>query len=275
MGNPVIKIIGHSLNAISIISPRYASIKALNLFATPRKGRVLENQKSFLNTSKTLYLKHNDLDIATYHWKGSGKTILLAHGWESNTHRWETLILNLKKLNYNVVALDAPAHGASSGKQFNAVLYSECIDVVVKHYKPQTIIGHSVGGMSTGFYQYNYKNNTIEKLILLGAPAEFTGVFKRYVDMMGYNKRIENGLNSIVVERFNKKPSYFSLSNFSKTIDTETLVVHDTEDKIIPYSDAKKIAKNHRNVQFISTSGFGHGLRNEVVNKHIIDFLKS
>ncbi|WP_452219578.1 alpha/beta fold hydrolase [Lacinutrix salivirga] len=273
MANPIIKIIGNSLNAISYISPRYASKQALNLFATPRKGRVSESQKTFLDTSEAFQLHYKNLNIATYQWKGSGQTILLAHGWESNSQRWEPLINVLKKYEYNIIAMDAPAHGASGGKQFNAILYSECINVVAKHFNPQIIIGHSVGGMAAGFYQYNYQNKNLEKLILLGAPSEFTGVFKRYVDMMGYNERIENGLNSLVLKRFKFKPSYFSLANFVKAIDTKTLIIHDTNDKIIPYNDAELIANSHKNATFVSTNGFGHGLRNDEVNTHILDFI--
>ncbi|AUC82290.1 alpha/beta hydrolase [Lacinutrix sp. Bg11-31] len=275
MANSIIKIIGNSLNAISYISPKYASDKALDLFATPRKGRVLENQKAFLDSAKTHQLKYEDFNILTYNWKSTGKTILLAHGWESNTHRWEVLINQLRALDYNVIALDAPAHGASSGKQFNAVIYSECIHLTVEHYKPDIIIGHSVGGMASGFYQNKYQNKNLEKLILLGAPSEFTGVFKRYVDMMGYNKRIENGLNNLVLERFNNLPSYFSLANFAKNIETETLIIHDVEDKIIPYNDAKLIVENHKKATFISTTGYGHGLRNDVVNNHILEYIAS
>ncbi|WAC01735.1 alpha/beta hydrolase [Lacinutrix neustonica] len=275
MSNSIIKLIGSAFNLISYFSPRYASVKALDLFATPRQGRILDSQKAFLDTAETVRLKYEDLKITTYQWKGTDKTILLAHGWESNTHRWEDLILLLKDLDYNVVSLDAPAHGASSGTQFNAVVYSECIHVAAEHFNPQIIIGHSVGGMSTGFYQYTYQNKSLEKLILLGAPSEFTGVFKRYVEMLGYNKRIERGLNKLVVERFNKAPSYFSLANFAKTIHTKTLIIHDIQDKIIPYNDAEQIAKNHNNVEFITTDGFGHGLRNDTVYKHVLDFIAS
>ncbi|APX99524.1 alpha/beta hydrolase [Lacinutrix venerupis] len=275
MSKKIVKIIGSSLNALSLFAPEYASEKALDLFATPRQGRISEKQKAFLNTAKTFQLKHDGLDITTYQWQGDGKTILLAHGWESNSHRWQVLIEELQQLNYNIISIDAPAHGASTGKQFNAILYSECIHVAAQHYKPQIIVGHSVGGMSTGFYQHTYQNKDLEKLVLLGAPSEFTGVFKRYVDMMGYNKKIENGLNNLVVKRYNKQPSHFSLANFAKKIDTKTLLIHDVEDKIIPHSDAELIAKHHKNVEFISTKGYGHGLRNEVVNKHVIDFIQS
>ena len=275
MANPIIKIIGNSLNAISYISPKYASSKALHLFSTPQKGRVSEEQKTFLDSAETHQLKYENLTISTYNWKGTGKTILLAHGWESNTHRWEVLINQLTALNYNIIALDAPAHGASSGKQFNAVIYSECIHLTAEHYKADIIIGHSVGGMATGFYQNKYQNKNLEKLILLGAPSEFTGVFKRYVDMMGYNKRIENGLNNLVLKRFNNSPSYFSLANFAKNIDTKTLIIHDVEDKIIPYNDGEMIAENHKNATFISTTGYGHGLRDATVNNHILEYIAS
>lgn len=273
MANPIIKIIGNGINALSFISSEYASIKALDLFATPRQGRYNAEQESFINSAKKTILNYNDIQIATYNWKGNSKTVLLAHGWESNTHRWEDLIIKLKELDYNIIALDAPAHGNSSGKQFNAVLYSECINIVTKHYNVDILIGHSVGGMASGFFQYNYQNPDLEKIISLGAPATFTGVFKRYVDMMGYNKRVENGLNNLVVKRFNQKPSYFSLAEFSKKIKTKTLLIHDKKDKIIPYSDAELIAKNHKNAKLIATNGFGHGLRNEAVYNHVLDFI--
>ena len=269
----IVKLVGKTLNGLSYIAPKYASQKALNLFSTPRKGRVNEHQVSFLESATKAIIKYNHLDVATYVWKGTNKKILLAHGWESNTFRWNTLIEDLKKDNHTIIALDAPAHGNTSGKYFNAILYAECINEVVKKHQPDIIIGHSVGGMATGFYQYKYQNKKIEKLVLLGAPSEFTGVFKRYVDMLGYNERIENGLNNLVEERLNQKPEHFSLANFSKDIETKALLIHDEDDKIIPYEDAKLIAKNYKNATLISTKGSGHGLKSEAINKHITTFI--
>lgn len=277
MSNLIIKTVGTSLNALSYLSSRAASNKAMTLFCTPRKGRILEQHNPFLETASQFQLQYKNLNIATYQWKGTGQTILLAHGWESNSQRWKDLILQLKKIDseYNIIALDAPAHGATSGKQFTAILYSECINVVAKHFKPQIIIGHSVGGMATGFYQHTYQNKSIEKLVFLGAPSEFRGIFDNYINMMGYNTRIANGLDAIVKSRFNRLPSYYSLAQFSKTIETETLLIHDTKDKIIPYSDAKLIITHHKNAKLISTQGFGHGLKDNSVYRDIIEFIKS
>ena len=149
----IVKTVGAILNGVSYISPEYASKKALNLFATPRKGRVTDAEIPFLETAFKKEVKYQDLEIMTYRWPGKNKTILLAHGWESNTARWSFLIKELKTLDYNIVSIDAPAHGSSDGKQFNAVLYSECINAVVNTYKPEIIIGHSVGGMASVFFQ--------------------------------------------------------------------------------------------------------------------------
>ena len=86
------KTVGALLNASSLISSKYAAAKALALFATPRKGDINEKQASFLNSAKKEQLDYNGNAIMTYQWNGHNKTVLLSHGWESNTSRWKTLI---------------------------------------------------------------------------------------------------------------------------------------------------------------------------------------
>ena len=273
MSSFVVKSIGKALNATSLISAKYASKKALNLFASPRKGRYNDSQKQLLANATYNELDYNNLKIATYHYKGSNKTVLLAHGWESNASRWSYLLDDLKSENYNIVLLDAPAHGNSDGKQFNAILYSECINVVAKAYNPDVLIGHSVGGMASVFCMHNHNLNFVNKMVLLGAPAHFTGVFTRYKSMMGYNHRISEGLDRIVLERFGKPTDYFSAANFTKEIEAEGLIIHDKKDRIIPYEDALLFANRYKNSELITTSGFGHSLKDKSITPRIISFI--
>ncbi|MDB9755625.1 alpha/beta hydrolase [Winogradskyella sp.] len=275
MSSFVIKSIGNTLNATSLLASKYASKKALNLFASPRKGRYTESQKNVIASSKLCVLNYKNFKIATYQWSGTNKTILLAHGWESNASRWDYILEDLKAQNYNIIALDAPAHGASGAKQFNAVLYSEFINVVAKKFKPDVLIGHSVGGMASVFCLYNHKSESIKKMILLGAPAHFTGVFARYKTMMGYNKRISRGLDAIVLERFGKPVDYFSAANFTGIIEAKGLIIHDKKDRIIPFEDAKLFANRYKNSELISTTGFGHGLKDKSLKPKIIEFINS
>ncbi len=269
----IIKLIGTYLNVLSYVSGNYAANKALHIFSKPRKGKLKPKQISFLQSAKQEFLKYEDFNIATYHWKGHKTTILLVHGWESNATRWKNKIKHFIEEGFNIIALDAPAHGASGSELFNALLYSEFINVVAKKYQPEVIIGHSVGGMASVFFQQKHQLDSLRKMVLLGAPSEFETILKNYIKLLGYNKKIEKHLNKVILKKFGAVPSEFSTSKFSKDIEAEGLIIHDVKDMIIPYSDAKLIYRNFKNSKLISTEGFGHSLNDTSVTKNILEFL--
>jgi len=269
------KIVGFYLNSLSFAAPKLAADKALYLFATPRKGKILDNQQEFLNTSVQEKIFLNEIPIMTYSWEGEGNTVLLAHGWESNAFRWSKLIQKLRTDNYHVVALDAPAHGESGSSQFNALLYAEFINEAVQRFQPQVLIGHSVGGMASAFYHKKYQFKELDKLVLLGTPSEFVNVFKNYTDLLGYNSRLRNHLNQMIVERFGNTPESFSAALHLNDIPTKGLVIHDRNDMIIPYDEALLINASFKNAKLITTEGLGHSLHHDSVNKYILEFLNS
>lgn len=276
MKNLIVKLIGNYYNLISYLSPHQAADKALYLFSKPRIGRKLsEEQREFLGTAYQEEYSYGKHSIMTYRWLGTKSTILLAHGWESNSHRWKNIICELKKRGHNVIALDAPGHGNSGSRFFNAILYSEFINVVATRFQPEIIIGHSVGGMSTVFFQNKYQLESVKKLILLGAPSEFTDVLKRYTDMLGYNRRITEQLNLTIIERFGGQPENFSTAKYLEAINSKGLIIHDEQDAVIPYSDALLIKNSFQNSKLITTKGLGHSLNDESVSNHIYDFIEN
>ena len=172
MKHIITKFIGAIINFISLFSARLAAKIAIRIFSSPRRKRIKESEKDFLETAFIEDIKYNDISIMTYRWLGKKDTVLLAHGWESNSCRWKELILKLKALDFNVIALDAPAHGLSGGKVFNAVIYSECINLVAKKFNANIVIGHSVGGMATTFFQHKYQLPTICLLYTSPSPRD-------------------------------------------------------------------------------------------------------
>jgi pimeloyl-ACP methyl ester carboxylesterase len=269
----IAKFVGAIINFISLFNPKVAGHMALKLFSSPRRKKLKETETDFLETAFIEDIKYKDISIITYRWLGKKETVLLAHGWESNSFRWKELIVKLTALDYNVIALDAPAHGRSGGKQFNAIIYSECINVVARKFNANIIIGHSVGGMATTFFQHKYQLPTVNKLILLGAPSNYAGVYSRYVKMMGYNSRIKRTIDDIVLERFQNRPEHFNAAKFSKAIEAKGLLIHDKNDTVIPYSDAEDFKNFYKNSKLITTEGYGHGLKSETVDEHIMAFI--
>ena len=148
--------------------------------------------------------------------------------------------------------------------------------MVCKHYNPEIMIGHSVGGMASVFYQNKYQSKNLEKLVLLGAPSEFKTILSNYHKLLNYNSRVVKSLDKLIEDTFGAPPSAFSTAKFARDInDIEGLIIHDKKDNIIPYSDAELIHKNFKNSQLIATDGFGHSLNHDEVYNHISNFINS
>ncbi|MGC1206007.1 MAG: alpha/beta hydrolase [Flavobacteriaceae bacterium] len=273
MSKYIPKIIGGFINFISLFSTTSASKIAIYIFSKPRKGGIDAEEKEFLETADKKVVFYNDIGIQTYQWIGNKPTVLLIHGWESNSYRWKDLIELLKSEDYNIISIDAPAHGNSGSKMFNAILYSECINVVINQFNIHTVIGHSVGGTAIAIALHNYNISSVKKLISLGAPSNFIALSKTYRKMMGFNKRVKKAMDSYYLQEFGHLPEYFTVANYSKNILAKGLIIHDRKDRIIPYKDAIEIARHYKNSKLIKTVGFGHGLKSEIVYNHILEFL--
>lgn len=273
MSKYIPKIIGGFINFISFFSLASASNIGIYIFSKPRKGSINPEEKEYLETSTQKVIYYNDIAIQTYHWQGNKPTVLLAHGWESNSYRWKDLIKKLKLEDYNIISIDAPAHGNSGSKTFNAILYSECINIVINTFNIHTIIGHSVGGTASAIALHNYEIASVKKLISLGAPSNFIALVENYRKMMGFNKRVMKAMDKYYLEQFGHLPKYFTVANYSKNIQAEGLIIHDKKDRIIPYTDAINITRHYKNSKLVKTTGFGHGLKSEKVYNHILNFL--
>lgn len=269
------KIYGGYFNTLVHFSENKISKTAFNLFCTPRKGKVLPKQKSFLEDAKDTILETNNIVIQTYKWKGSGPTVLLMHGWESNTFRWRDFIPKLLAEHYNVIAMDAPAHGYSKGKTLTLPLYAECAQKVIETYSPKYIIGHSFGGMTMIYNQYKYPNPNIEKLVSLAAPSELSDFMFQYQSMLGLSAKVMRGMENYFVTRFGFRFAKFSGSLFVKNFTKKGLLIHDELDAIAPIWSSEKVHSNWKGSQFIKTKGLGHSLHQDKVRNQVIEFLKS
>lgn len=266
---------GVYFNTLALFSKKKAAEKAFQLFCTPRKGKVLDHQKEFLNKAKSDVISTPTIALQTYHWKGSKETVLLLHGWESNVFRWRNLIDCLKNEHYNVIAFDAPAHGNSTGTLFNVPLYTVCTEQMIAVYHPTYIIGHSVGGMTTLYNQYKNPHNGIEKIVSLGAPSELSEIMRHYQHLLKFNTTVMNSLDAYFKHTFNFSIADFSTAKFSEHITQKGLLIHDEFDTIAPYRASENVHIHWKNSQLIKTQGLGHSLHQENINDQIIAFLKS
>ncbi|MFM1877598.1 MAG: hypothetical protein RLZZ241_464 [Bacteroidota bacterium] len=273
---PVIaKILGQYLNLLALLAPSLAAKRAFYIFCKVRKGRVAKHQQSYLEMARHGLEQVLGHDIQTYFWPGSGPVVLLVHGWESNSFRWKNLIQLLQESGYAVVAFDAPAHGFSSGKYLHVPLYSACVNHMVQTFKPLSIVGHSMGGMTALYYAHEHPNAAVEKIVTIGSPGEFQDIMNEFRRILGFNLRVLLALDQFIFEKFGFHVHEFSSSRFVENRKQQGLLLHDKHDKIIPFQASEKVHLAWKNSTLIATEGLGHSLNHLSVNQQIVTFLKS
>jgi len=268
------KSIGLYINSLSFVFPKKATQLAHKFFSEPRTGKLSkDNLPKILQESHSETFQYEEDCIQTYTWKGNKTIILLIHGWESNSSRWENLLPYLKKSGSTIIAVDGPAQGLSSGKEFSIPKFAEFIHIVVGKFQPQYLIGHSMGGNTCLYYQYKYQNDSIQKMVILGSPSDFKIIFNNFITLMGLNSRISKKLEKKYVTFLNLNLEQFSGQLFASELDVKGLVAHDVEDKVVLFEEGKKIASDWKDVQFIETKGLGHSLHDDELYKKVTQFL--
>ncbi len=268
------KSIGLYINLMSFIFPEKATQMAHGYFSEPRKGKF--NKKSLpkiLQEAQSETIQYEKDAIQTYIWKGNETIILLIHGWESNSSRWKKMLPYLKKSGSTIIAIDGPAQGLSSGKEFTITKYAEFIDIAAKKYQPNYIIGHSLGGKTSLYYQYKYQNPGIQKMVILGAPSDFTIIFNNFIRLLSLNNKVTKALEKKYTGLLNKNLDLFTAQEFASKIDVQGFLAHDIDDLVVLFKEGKKIADSWKNVQFIETKGLGHKLHDDDLYKKVYAFL--
>ena len=268
------KSIGSYINLISYVAPKKATAMAHVYFSEPRKGKfTIDTLPKTLKEAHSESINNSEDIIQTYTWKGNDTIILLIHGWESNSSRWKKMLPYLKKSGSTIIAIDGPAQGLSSGKEFTVPKYAEFIDIVVRKYQPNYIIGHSMGGQTSLYYQYKYQNPSVQKIVILGAPSDFTIILKNFTTLLSLNKKVRRNLEIKYTNFLNQDLDQFSSKVFVSKIDVKGLLAHDIEDTVVLFDEGKKIAESWKDVQFIQTKGLGHKLHDDELYKKVYMFL--
>ena len=263
------------INLIGKFHLNLASKWSYFFFSTPFKGRLKVHQLPIILT-KAKIDKHqiDHLKYASYCWQKGNKSVLLIHGWESNSSRWEALILKFISVGYTVHAIDAPAHGLSAGKRFNVFDHSKCIaDYQLKNQIP-FVIGHSIGGTSVMYHLTHTEQKFIKKVVILGAPSEFKGLIENYANTLKLNHRIYMRLIDFLNQKYKYPVLDFSIAEFCKTLDIEGKIFHDESDDVIAINEGQLINKKWKNSNFEMTQGLGHSMQDNELNDKIIFFMK-
>ncbi len=263
------------LAAISCVK---AANSAFTLFCTPYQ-KSKKKPSAIFNNAEAVEFRLQDDTIRGFRWNNSGsKTLLILHGFSSCVFNFDKYVSAFVKKGYRVLAFDAPAHGRSSGKTVNAVLYKEMILTVNTLYGPvNSYLAHSFGGIALSLALEEIPHDEQVSAVLVAPATETVTAVNHAFGMLGLkNPKVRAGFDDIIYRLSGHETAWFSIRRAAKNIRASVLWIHDEEDEVTPLADALKVQEdNLPNIKFVITKGLGHQkiYRDAGVREMITDFL--
>jgi len=212
----------------------------------------------------------------------AGKTALLVHGWNSLSAHMLSLANTLNDAGVDVVLLDLPGHGASSGRHLHLGKGIEAVDAAWRHHGPfDAFVGHSFGGAvvlnAALGSSMCIPARRPETLVMLAAPNSMPAFFRGFGRMIGLPAPAQEAMERKVLTIIGQSLDLIVSSDQLKDYRRPVLVVHDMDDRDVLYADALRMARAGKHVELFTTSGLGHRriLRDREVHAAVRDRVTS
>lgn len=271
-----LKYIRTKFRLLSAISKRKAAEKAFKLFCTPQYHNK-KNLPHIFEQAEIIKFKFMNYTIQGYRWNSSAdKKVLILHGFESSVVNFDRYVKPLIRKGYCVLAFDAPAHGRSSGKEINVLVYKDFIDHIYKQYGPvKNFIAHSLGGLALSLAIENWDHDESYKIVYIAPAVETETAIDSFFKFLQMDDCVRDEFEKVIEEKGGYSPAWYSIGRAAEYIKATVLFFQDKDDDMTPLADVEPIIKaNHSNFKFILTEGLGHRriYRDNKVSRTIIDF---
>ncbi|WP_194397182.1 alpha/beta fold hydrolase [Microbacterium atlanticum] len=258
---------GASVRAAGALSPRWGAALAMPLFGRVAKPRPVhaDHEPTMARArrgSVTIAgIDRRGVEVDTYEWGAGDRTVLLAHGWDARASQFAPLVRELVADGYRVVAFDAPAHGGSAGRRTYLVDWIHVFAALQqRHGDFEAVVGHSFGGLAALVGVAGGIRSA--RVVTIAAPADADALLAGFQAGLGYSDAVSRRMRELFASRyFAGDPDPFAwLSSVRRPLPAAVplLIVHDRGDRLVPFTEAERIAAAHPAARLLPTSGLGH-----------------
>src|SRR3954470_9094443 len=244
------RIMNAAVRTLDAVAPAAAQRLAFNWFGTPQR-RV---EKPFI-VGHRFTLAGAGADLAVWDW-GQGRTVLLVHGWNGNAAQLSGFVPPLVRAGYYVAAPDLPAHGSSSGSRSNVRAMADALLRLGRRVGPvHAVIAHSLGAAASVIAQAEGLGS--ERMVLIAPPADLP----RYAGLFGYTLGLSRRSTEYFLARMDDAlggRAAFDLISLARRQTAPMLLLHDPEDREVPFADGLALADAWPGARLDPLAGAGH-----------------
>ncbi|MGK6314977.1 alpha/beta hydrolase [Neorhizobium sp. DT-125] len=273
MPNFALKVIRLAFAMLGRLAPQTAAKLAFALFCrTPsrrpkgEKARMTEAEgRERLAAAERMPFPAGKSTVMAYRF-GDGRPgrrrYLVVHGWGSSAAYISALPAGLAESGAEVVVLDFPGHGLSSGRSLNM---RQAVDTVVEAERRfgrfDAVVGHSFGGaasmLAAGGVMKGAGAISPSKLVVIGSPSDIHWLFDDFSRMVGLAPRVKALLIQHAEQVAGASLDDFDTVAAAARLGKPVLVVHAEEDKEVASHHARRFG-DLATAQLHWANGLGH-----------------
>jgi len=272
------RYIKNTSKVLQTLNKNMAAAFALKLFETPIKYKMPKREQKMYEVShkSKLTLPESSKEIVVYENKFGPKKVLLVHGWNGRGTQLVSIAKAFKELNYTIISFDAPGHGKSTKTAANMKHFIEAVFELDKKYNGfDVMIGHSLGGMSV--INSLGRGLQTDKAVIIGSGNTTKAITEDFLGTIGMKQKLTPILINLFERKYNDKMTNYDVADQALKVNVPVLIIHDKNDKDVPFTTAEAISKNLQNNELLITTGLGHRkiLGDEKVIEKIVQFVTS
>jgi len=254
------------------VAPAAAARWAESLFFTPPKRRRRAS-RPLAAPSRRLKVEAAGAQVSVSTW-GQGPAVALFHGWGGDSGQLSAFVAPLVERGFTAVALDAPGHGASSGRRSSLPEFAAALAATGAALGPiHGVIAHSLGAAATALALR--RGLSLGRAVFLGPPRDPIDWTREFAARLGIAPHVLAALQANSERRLGFRWEELDVPAAARSLRVPLLVFHDRGDREVPWSDGHAIATAWAGARLETTRGLGHQriLRDPAVVEHAVAFV--
>ncbi|HEU4726402.1 MAG TPA: alpha/beta fold hydrolase [Kofleriaceae bacterium] len=273
-----------ALQTAFIFSEELGASLAERLFTSPRRHRRPERERAVLAGARPCAIevalrsprwRGERRRLAAWRW-GYGPAVLLVHGWEGRGSQLGGFVDPLVRAGLSVVAFDAPGHGDSPGRRLYLTDLADCIVDVARAVGPlHAIVAHSFGAAAT-LLAHQRGAADAARNVMIAPNAIIDDAVARFARAVALDDHDRGAFEDQLASHAGISVSALGLDRLVGERDAALLVIHDRDDREVPFAHGERLAATWQDARLLATSGLGHRriLRDQPVIAEAVEFIR-
>jgi len=264
---------------VARLSPAAAAALLELLFRRVRRHPVPERERAWLAGAARSSVELGGARLPVWS-RGEGPAVLLVHGWEGRGSQMGAFAAPLAAAGFRAVAYDAPGHGAAPGRLSSLPAMIDGVTAVAGAVGPLAgVVAHSAGAAATSVAlrrSLGAAAGLAPEAVVFVAPGADPGRFLGVAaGWLGLPPEIAHRTRRRIEGRFDIRFEDLRTPSFAGELDRPLLVVHDRDDREVPWEEGSAIAAAWPGARLVTTRGLGHRrvLRDPEVVERAVSFL--